>query len=151
MKPDLVADVGNSRVKWGRCSADAVLESASLPFDDPIAWQEQLDRWGIQASLRWVVTGVHPPRRERLADWLRQRGDQVWVLDSWQRLPLRVALEHPERVGIDRLFNAVAANQRRKPGRPAILIDAGSAVTVDWLDEHGAFCGGTIFPGLRLM
>jgi type III pantothenate kinase len=62
-----------------------------------------------------------------------------------------VLLEHPDRVGIDRLLNAVAASRRVPRGIPAVLIDAGSAITVDWLDERGAFAGGAIFPGLRLM
>ena len=38
-----------------------------------------------------------------------------------------------------------------KRGQPAIVVDAGSAVTVNLLDESGAFAGGTIFPGFRLM
>lgn len=151
MKPDLVADVGNSRIKWGRCSAVGVTDSVSLPPDDPAAWQEQLQHWEVAAPGVWVITGVHPPRRERLASWLRQRGHTVQVLDGWRQLPLRVRLEHPERAGIDRLLNAVAANSRRPPGKPAVLVDAGTAVTVDWLDEDGAFAGGSIFPGLHLM
>jgi type III pantothenate kinase len=64
---------------------------------------------------------------------------------------LAVKLAHPEKVGVDRLLDAVAANSRRRPGNPAVLIDAGSAVTVDWVDAEGAFCGGAILPGLRLM
>ncbi len=51
---------------------------------------------------------------------------------------------------MDRLLNAVAANERRQ-GKVAIIADAGSAVTVDVVDETGAFRGGVIFPGLRLM
>jgi len=66
-------------------------------------------------------------------------------------VPLTVELEHPDKVGIDRLLNAVAANRRRQEHVAAILIDAGSAVTVDYLDGNGAFRGGTIFPGFRLM
>ncbi|MGH7750978.1 MAG: type III pantothenate kinase, partial [Candidatus Dormibacteria bacterium] len=45
----------------------------------------------------------------------------------------------------------VAANSRRSAGAAAVIIDAGSAVTVDCLDESGAFAGGAILPGLRLM
>jgi type III pantothenate kinase len=72
------------------------------------------------------------------------------VLRSYRELPIDVKVEAPERVGIDRLLNAVAA-RGRSPGVPAVLIDIGSAVTVDWLDEAGAFRGGAIFPGSRLM
>ena len=66
-------------------------------------------------------------------------------------MPLEVELEHPDKVGIDRLLNAVAANRRRQEHVAAILVDAGSAVTVDYLDGNGVFRGGAIFPGFRLM
>jgi type III pantothenate kinase len=122
-----------------------------LPPDDSDAWQRQVEAWQLRAGAVWVLTSVHPARCERLADWLRQRGDQVHVVDEARSLPLRVLLEKPDHVGIDRLLDAVAANSRRQKGTPAVIVDAGSAVTVDYLDEAGAFRGGAILPGLRLM
>jgi type III pantothenate kinase len=151
MNVDLVVDVGNTRIKWGRCGGQGISASASLPADDPAAWQARLDEWKISGPVAWAVTGVHPGRRDALVAWLRQRGDAVWVLDNWQQLPLRVLLANPERVGIDRLLNAVAARSRVFRTAPVLFIDAGSAVTVDLLDETHAFRGGAIFPGLRLM
>jgi len=150
-EPFLVVDVGNTRIKWGRCSADRVEETAALPAEAPDAWQEQLARWGLAGRLRWTVTGVHPPRREVFAEWARLRGDAVAVLDDPGALPLRVLVARPDHVGIDRLLDAVAANSRRRPAAPAVVVDAGSAVTVDHLDATGAFAGGVIVPGLRLM
>lgn len=146
-----VADVGNTRVKWGRCSPGGILDSAALPPDDPDAWARQLAAWGLAAGSAWAVAGVHPARRERLTDWLRGQGALVTLIDDARRLPLVVRLEHPDRVGIDRLLDAVAANARRPAGAGAVVIGAGSAVTVNWLDESGAFRGGAIFPGPRLM
>jgi type III pantothenate kinase len=156
MKPTLVVDVGNFRIKWGWCRDGVVSQSTSLPPDDPAAWQAQLERWQLTGSLTWAVSSVNPSHCDGLAAWCRQRGDTVVVLEDWRRLPLEVPLEHPEWVGMDRLLDAVAARHRlRTPDggvkSPAVLVDAGSAVTVDWLDEHGAFRGGAIFPGLRLM
>jgi type III pantothenate kinase len=150
MKPALVADVGNSRIKWGRCVDGRLTDCVSLPPDDRDQWQHQLANWHRTEPLIWAVCGVHPKRRDELVAWLRRRGNHVEVLEA-AHLPLHVRLEHPERVGIDRLLNAVAVNSRRPPGVPAVLIDAGSAVTVDWIDGDGAFCGGAIFPGIRLM
>jgi type III pantothenate kinase len=151
MTPNLVVDIGNTRVKWGLCTPEAVVQSASLPPDDPAAWQRQLDQWPLAGPLRWVLSAVQPENCARLAEWVRQRGDQVTLLQWAKQLPLRVRLDKPDHVGIDRLLDAVAANQRRRPGQSAVLIDAGSAVTVDWVDADGAFRGGAILPGLRLM
>src|SRR6516164_7210133 len=149
MKPSIVADVGNSRIKWGWCKSS--IRSVSLPPDAPAEWNAQLQRWKLKGSLHWAVCSVHPDRSEALVKWVRRRGDAVWLLDDWRDLPLEVKLANPEAVGIDRLLDAVAVKAAVKPGIPAVIVDAGSAVTVDWLDESGAFCGGAIFPGLNLM
>ena len=149
--PRLVVDIGNTRIKWGLCDAAAVVKSASLPPDEPTAWRKQLAKWRLTGPLLWAVSGVHPQRRDYLADWLRQRGDTVTMVISPKDLPLEVKLRHPGRVGIDRLLNAVAVNSRRPRQTSAIIIDAGSAITVDYVDQHGVFRGGAILPGLRLM
>jgi type III pantothenate kinase len=151
MKVDVVVDVGNTRIKWGRCVNGAVVESVSLPPDLESVWQEQREWWRLPTSLTWALSSVHPQRCNDLADWLRRKGETVWLLERWQQLPLEVAVEYPERVGLDRLLNAVAAKSQVPRSVPIFVIDAGSAVTVDCVDPSGAFVGGAIFPGLRLM
>jgi type III pantothenate kinase len=99
----------------------------------------------------WVLTSVHPARCALLASWIEGRGGKPRILAEARELPLHVSLEMPNHVGIDRLLDAVAANGLRPPGRPAVVVDAGSAVTVDWIEADGTFSGGAILPGLRLM
>ncbi|MFN4259758.1 MAG: type III pantothenate kinase [Gemmataceae bacterium] len=153
MKVDLLVDIGNSRMKWGIIDpAATTIHGAALPPDDPAAWQRQLEAWGLGQPLSWAVSGVAPSYRDGLVAWLRQRGDTVWVVEKASQLPLTVGLDKPDHVGIDRLLAAVAAARHGRRSRlPAIIVDAGSAVTVDWVDEQGVFRGGAIFPGLRLM
>jgi type III pantothenate kinase len=150
MSTFIVADVGNSRLKWGLCDSGSVIHAAALPLDDPAAWTAQLAAWPPPRQ-QWILTGVNPQGIGRLQNWLQTQGENTRVLSSSQHLPLQVAVAHPAGVGMDRLLNAVAANHRDRAGCPAILVDAGSAVTVDWVDAAGVFRGGTIFPGLRLM
>lgn len=146
----IVVDVGNTCVKWGRCSAGRVAEVAVLPPNAPDTWERQFEQWAGPASA-WVVSGVHPGRRDTLVAWLRDRAATIRILDDYRQLPLDVRTEVPAQVGIDRLLNAVAANARRRPNHAAVIVDAGSAVTVDLVDDRGAFRGGAIAPGLRLM
>jgi type III pantothenate kinase len=65
-------------------------------------------------------------------------------------VPIANRVDEPSRVGIDRLLAAVAANRLRAPDRAAIVIDLGTAITVDLIDADGAFAGGAILPGIGM-
>jgi type III pantothenate kinase len=158
MNVDVAVDVGNSRIKWGlRGKASGRIDQSVSLAEDPQAWHDQRRRWLDERLLPaepppvWLMASVRPPRSERLRHWLEEQGDRVEELRWARQLPLAVGLEKPDHVGIDRLLNAVAATRVLPAGQPAILVGAGSAVTVDFLDETHTFRGGAIFPGLRLM
>jgi type III pantothenate kinase len=150
MKPDTVVDIGNSRVKWGRCLGNALSEVAYL-LPNSEDWNTTAQAWGLSPGTRWVVSGVHPHRRRSLVEWIKSRGDHPVILEWARQLPIQVDLDTPDHVGIDRLLDAVAARSRCTAGTPAVIIGAGTAVTVNYVNESGAYAGGAIFPGVRLM
>jgi type III pantothenate kinase len=63
-------------------------------------------------------------------------------------LGIEVRVARPSDVGADRLVNAVAAHQTYQ--RPLIIIDFGTATTLDIIDEDGNYVGGVIAPGINL-
>ena len=65
-------------------------------------------------------------------------------------ISVSVDVDFPEKVVLDRLLNAVAANAMRPPNRPVIVIDSGTATTVNFISREGVFCGGAILPGLEM-
>ncbi len=67
---------------------------------------------------------------------------------SARSVPIPVRLERPDDAGADRLVNAYAAG--RLYGRPAIVVDFGTATTLDVVAADGAYIGGAIAPGLEL-
>jgi type III pantothenate kinase len=150
MTARLVADIGNTRIKWGLCLPDGI-QVAAIPPDDPVAWTQQLRTWRADSAAEWAIAGVHPARRDRLAAWLRDQGASVREILDYRKLPIRADVVSPEKVGIDRFLNAVAVLARVPAGTPVVIVDAGSAVTVDLVDEIRTFRGGAIFPGLSLM
>ena len=98
----------------------------------------------------WYVASVHRPSEQTLADWVGQtRPADDYQLLTHDQLPLRIQVDQPEKVGMDRLVAAVAVNLLRSSDRPAIVIDAGTAITVDLIDVDGAFRGGAILPGME--
>jgi type III pantothenate kinase len=145
--PDVVADIGNSRMKWGRVADGHVVGAEAVPLNLPSVWHNRWENWPDRAT-RWAVAGSNPERRDAFARWLRDRGCAVAVLADWKAIGLPVKLAAPDRVGHDRLLNALAA---RREAAPAVVVDAGTAVTVDLVDAAGAFAGGTIFPGVGMM
>lgn len=146
-----VADVGNSRLKWGRCSPERVEQAVSLPLDRPEAWAAQFREWNVPAGAFWLIAAVNPEPLQLLATYLAKRDQQVETTTDYEQLPVTVDVEQPERVGLDRLLDAVGLLAQQDLTYPVIVIDAGSAVTIDLVDAGPIFRGGAILPGLRLM
>lgn len=151
MRPHVVVDVGNSRIKFGRCQGGRVLEHVSLA-DDPDEWTVTVRRWYGVEQLRIVAAGVHPDRLRRLRQWAGPLGhDEFAEIIGYWELPLPMAVDEPSQVGIDRLLGVLAASRRVEPGQPAVVVAVGSAVTVNMLTPAGAFGGGCILPGPWMM
>lgn len=152
MTPDVVVDIGNSRVKWGLCRDGRVAERVSLAADDSTDWDRAAADWGVgNPGERWVVASVHPTRRDRFLGWLAKHRATVVTIADPLAVPVPMKVDEPTKVGMDRLMNALAATRRAGPGVPTITADIGTAITLDLTDATGAFVGGAIMPGPRLM
>ena len=60
---------------------------------------------------------------------------------------LRIDYDDPARIGVDRLAAAAAAHRAAPAGQAVVVVDAGTALTVDAIDAEGTFRGGVIVPG----
>jgi type III pantothenate kinase len=60
-------------------------------------------------------------------------------------------VDEPSRVGIDRVAAAAAAAVAKDADRPAVVVDCGTATTVDLVSADGRFLGGAILPGPSLL
>ena len=156
-KPRLIAaDIGNSSTKLGWFD-----ETGGLSYGLPTVAATRSFATGqsppsdLAAALpehcRWHIASVHREGTRLLTEWVKSQRppDEVHLL-SHLDLPIATGVEFPDRVGLDRLAAAVAANVIREPDCPAIVIDSGSAITVDLVTAAGAFAGGVILPGFRL-
>jgi len=99
---------------------------------------------------RVAVGSVAPSRTHALLASLEHAtGQAALVAGVSLPIPIRNLARPPERVGVDRLFNALAA-WRRVRGQ-AVVVSIGTAITVDLLTAAGAFGGGAIAPGPDLL
>jgi type III pantothenate kinase len=153
--PAICIDIGNTRMKWyAKLPNNQVVFFASANTE-PIGWladfHQVQQQWPNTNACTWAIAGVNPSRVQQFADWLQQRGDHFKVITSYLQIPLQVELPEPSKVGIDRLLSALAVKHRKPSDQAAIIVDAGTAVTVNAMSADGLFLGGAIAPGLRTM
>jgi type III pantothenate kinase len=79
---------------------------------------------------------------------IAERRERPLVVATAGTVPLAIRVDRPEQVGADRLVNALAA--QRLHGTPAVVVDFGTATTLDCVAADGAYVGGAIAPGLEL-
>jgi type III pantothenate kinase len=152
----IAVDIGNSSTKVGWF--DAASDGETLPqpvmtVDFPTGQTplEEIARQLPAEPCRWLVASVQREGQRVLTKWVatHRHDDELHVL-GYRDLPLEVRADVPDKVGVDRLAAAVAANATRDPSRPCIVIDAGSAVTVDLVSAAGSFEGGVILAGFKM-
>jgi type III pantothenate kinase len=172
----LAIDVGSSRIKLGwfpgtegctseKSAGNLPIAAPPLPAPaeqfqvqhqerPPDVWLAEIHDWldglPLESVGRCLVASVHAAAADALIDALDRRSVRRCVTLAAGDLPLVVRLPEPQRVGIDRLLGAVAANQLRSPGAPAISVSLGTAITVNLIAPDGAFAGGAILAGQQL-
>ncbi len=153
--PLIVIDIGNSSINCGifrreQNSIDKEPQTV-LRLDTQVDFSEQLAGWIPHKPTAWWVVSVNRPSENRLRQWvaLHRKEDSYQTLHHGE-LPIQIGVDLPQSVGMDRLVAAVGVNTIRPAGSPAIIVDAGSAITVDLVSKTGMFLGGVILPGLSL-
>lgn len=143
----IAAEVGNSGVRLAGWP-----ESAGP--DEPPIWIRTIRDGEMHDGLEglaagrasWFIGSVNRQRLRGLQEWISQRrADDRQRLLQGSDVPVHQAVDHPERTGFDRVIAGWEAWKRWKV--PVVVVDAGTAVTVDLVDESGTFRGGSIFPG----
>ncbi|SFH67997.1 type III pantothenate kinase [Planctomicrobium piriforme] len=152
----LVVDAGHTRVKFAACRQQAtsslpeVIRSAAVIYGEPIDWSAIASWFAGSAPRSVIVMGTNLDRAQQVIQAWPAALPRPTLFSDKRTLPLKVDVEFPDKVGMDRLLNAVAANLLRRPDQPAITVGTGTAITVDVIDADGVFRGGAIFPGILL-
>jgi pantothenate kinase type III len=153
----LAVDIGNTQTVLGlfegdvldahwRVSTDATLTADELRVKiggllsaEGLAWS---------SVRRFVVSSVVPVLTlayEEMAQ--RATGKPPMVVGPGIKTGVPIKYENPHEVGADRIVNAVAALQRFAP--PLVVVDFGTATTIDVIDAEGSYIGGAIAPGVE--
>jgi type III pantothenate kinase len=141
---NLVVDIGNTSTKIAFYEGGTMIKKERLKSPDT----GTIGRFiGKKTVSRVIVSSVnHDP--SALINFLRDKGAVVHLLSCKSHYPFTIAYETPETMGVDRLAAAAGAFLHH-PGADLLVIDAGSALTLDVV-AGGSFLGGSISPGLTM-
>ena len=154
----LAIDIGNTNLVIGCIQDDQILFQARIATDRT----RTSDQYGVEIKNMLEAFGVH---REDISDCIissvvppvfnsvrsgviKVIGRQPMVVGPGLKTGLNIQMDVPSQVGSDRIVIAVAALAEYKA--PLILMDLGTATTVEVVEPDNLYMGGIIFPGVRL-
>lgn len=156
----LAVDIGNTNITLGAFDGDKlvthwrVATRRHMTADEfAVTLHGLFELAGIHAPdeslLGAAVSSVVPTLDRSLREWGRRYLEgRILVVDRNTDTGLKVCYTPPEAVGADRLVNAVAA--RAAGEGPCIIVDFGTATTLDVVTSDGSYIGGAIFPGVGI-
>lgn len=142
----LLIDVSNSYTKLAFSTSRRVDAAARVPT-------QQLTHAFLRRFLArreahaFVISSVVPAKNALIRKVAG--GRRALFIDANCQLGVGIDYPAPETIGADRLANAAAVAQLY--GKPAIVVDFGTAVTFDVVSAAGKYVGGVIAPGLEAM
>lgn len=144
MKYNIIIDAGNTKTKIYKGEGNTLELLASYESENYDSIAQLIARERFENGIFCNVGSAKPP----YIDMLKNRSSVFIDFDSTVATPLKNGYETPNTLGVDRLAAAVGANELF-PGADILVIDAGTAITID-LVCGGVFIGGAISPGMRL-
>ncbi len=147
----LAIQVGNTRIRLARFDGrELVGEAVAMPVADIRGAASSAGALAPDHAVVPVLSSVNEPAAERLERALADAGfEDVLRIGRDVPLAMRHALDDDSTLGQDRLVCAIAAYTRTK--QACVVVDAGTAITCDFVDGEGTFQGGVIAPGLNMM
>jgi len=155
VRPVVVAlDIGNTTVALGCFDGDRLVASARIPVarvedeDVPARWPDAFPPLEALAGAAFVGCSVNPRVLRHVEEALAAHGGRLVLVERDLDVGVEVRLREPTQVGADRLVNAREAYHR--VAGPVMVVDFGTAVTLECVSTDGAYVGGAIAPGVRL-
>jgi len=150
----LVLNVGNTRLALGVFVGGELAHSARITHENRADWAGKIAdaRKRIEKKENAAVAGarVNPVLNEEVEHIVEEvTGKSLDWVGKQIDLPIKVLTEKPEATGVDRVVNVAAAYEQME--KACVVVDAGTAITVDCCNDQGEFLGGAIAPGASLM
>ena len=154
----LAIDIGNTNLVIGCIENDKILFKARIATDRlrtsdqyGVEIKNMLEAYGVQIKDidDCIISSVVPPVFNSVKTGvIKIIGKQPMVVGPGLKTGLNIHVDVPSQVGSDRIVIAVAALAEYKA--PLILMDLGTATTMEVVEPDNKYLGGVIFPGVKI-
>ena len=154
----LAIDIGNTNIVIGCIKDDEILFKARIATDQirtsdqyGVEIKNMLEAFGIQKEdiSDCIISSVVPPVFHSIRTGvIKVIGKQPIVVGPGLKTGLNIHMDVPSQVGSDRIVAAVAALAEYEA--PLILMDMGTATTIEVVEPNNVYMGGVIFPGVKI-
>jgi type III pantothenate kinase len=149
----LLLDVGNTRLKWGVLDGDSIrrtghITQKKIREEGPAALTSKLPR-KVDSVIASNVAGTSFATRLSGVVGLHCDTDVHFVRSERRAFGVTNGYRRPRQLGVDRWVAMIGAWSELEAA--CVIVDAGTAVTIDVLDDDGQHLGGQILPGVALM
>ena len=149
----LLLDVGNTRLKWGVLDGGQIHRTGHIAMtrirEEGLGVLTSRLPHGVDAVQVSNVAGATFATRLSGVIGMHCGCEVHFAKAEREACGVRSGYRHPRRLGVDRWVAMIGAWAELQSA--CVVVDAGTAVTIDAIDDEGRHLGGQIFPGVRLM
>lgn len=143
---NLIIDIGNTNTKIALFNGNKMLKHRSYSSKKVMSYLEDIIRhnkpkYALISEVGNKLTGIE--------DLFKKYKVQHYNLSTKLKLPFEIDYKTPETLGADRIA-LVAGAIANQPNTNKLIIDAGTCITYDFVDENNVYHGGAISPGIDL-
>jgi type III pantothenate kinase len=142
---NLIIDIGNNSAKFFLFKGEQLIlhtRKSNSSFD-------VIDEWNRLYNIEKAIISSVIVETPELSEAISGLQCPIVRFSNSMYLPLEINYRTPHTLGSDRIAAAVGA-WNEAPGRNMLVIDAGSAITIDFVGKDGKYNGGNITPGIKM-
>jgi len=145
-KLNLIIDIGNTKIKAAIFFAGKMLQIESSTETELLFAKDLLSR---NNNIKNVIVSSVREYPKSLIDHLKKKCDSVLFFNSELPIPLENLYETKNTLGYDRIAACIGAFVEFQ-NQNILVIDAGTAITFDFVNDNAQYCGGCISPGINM-
>lgn len=146
---NLILDFGNSFLKWAVFNQTQKIASKILPYNQYSDFEFIKSVFNLYSIKGMICSSV----RNNFDEYVKfsKKNNSIFTLwlSNSTKIPLKNLYKTPQTLGVDRIAAAVGASILF-PNQNCLVIDAGTAITYEFISEKNEYLGGNISPGLTM-